>query len=279
MACLGSPARDCGTYSGLYTSFTECRDKSLNVEMAIVESDEMTWKVRTSQQVWIFFWLLAGGKLLTNEERSKRAAFGMFSLDYQLSSGLFGTFRIKKSCNSKALLTIMEAWTMSLGAKGGLDDWSCNSMTKGCWQFPANEWIKVNVDGLVLTMRQKVSIGGVVRGPNGAWMGGFEMKIGLSDIFQVEARALLEGLKFVWAQGYRQVEIESDNVLLIVVIQNGLAVSSKYSEVRQVYEWCFKVWDVTFHQILKDSNRVVGRIAKEAGGEMEQLIAYVDPSK
>ncbi|MBA0553487.1 hypothetical protein Golob_012665, partial [Gossypium lobatum] len=56
-------------------------------------------------------------------------------------------------------------------------------------------------------------------------------------------------------------------------------VSSKYSEVRQVYEWCFKVWDVTFYQILKDSNRVVGCIAKEAGGEIEQLITHVDPSK
>ncbi|MBA0610295.1 hypothetical protein Godav_011161 [Gossypium davidsonii] len=110
-------------------------------------------------------------------------------------------------------------------------------------------------------------------------MGGFEMKIGLSDIFQVEARALLGGLKFVWAQGYRQVEIESDNILLIIVIQNGLAVSSKYCEVHQVYEWCFKVWDMTFHQILKDSNRVVGRITKEARGEMEQLITHVDPSK
>ncbi|KAG8485410.1 hypothetical protein CXB51_021426 [Gossypium anomalum] len=75
----------------------------------------------------------------------------------------------------------------------------------------------------------------------------FEMKIRLSDIFQVEARALLEGLKFVWAQGYCQVEIESGSALLIVIIQNGLVVSSKYNEVCQVYEWCFKVWDVTFH--------------------------------
>ncbi|MBA0592823.1 hypothetical protein Gorai_009794 [Gossypium raimondii] len=44
------------------------------------------------------------------------------------------------------------------------------------------------------------------------------MMIGLSDIFQVKARALFEGLKFAWAQGFCQVEIESDNALLIAVI-------------------------------------------------------------
>ncbi|MFQ6637446.1 hypothetical protein Gotur_013202 [Gossypium turneri] len=53
-----------------------------------------------------------------------------------------------------------------------------------------------------------------MRGPNGGWMGGFEMMIGLSNIFQVKAQALFEGLKFAWAQGFCQVEIESDNSLL-----------------------------------------------------------------
>ncbi|MBA0623855.1 hypothetical protein Godav_009290, partial [Gossypium davidsonii] len=79
--------------------------------------------------------------------------------------------------------------------------------------------------------------------------------------------------------GYRQVEIERDNTLLIAVIQNRLAVSSKYSEVCQEYKWCFKDWDVAFRQILRDSNKVVDCIAKEARGEMEQLIIHVDPLK
>ncbi|MBA0760690.1 hypothetical protein Gotri_023418 [Gossypium trilobum] len=46
------------------------------------------------------------------------------------------------------------------------------------------------------------------------------MVVRLSDIFQIEARALLEGLKHAWAQGYHQVEIESDDSLLVAVIQN-----------------------------------------------------------
>ncbi|MBA0735816.1 hypothetical protein Gogos_019631 [Gossypium gossypioides] len=45
-------------------------------------------------------------------------------------------------------------------------------------------------------------------------MGGFEIVVGLVDIFKIEARALLEGLKFAWAKGYRRVKIENDNSIL-----------------------------------------------------------------
>ncbi|KAA3462750.1 reverse transcriptase [Gossypium australe] len=167
------------------------------------------------------------------------------------------------SGSSQSLLTSAEAWTRSLSVKGESDNWSCNSTTK------ANGWIKVNVDSSMSTTRPKATIEGVVRGPNGGWMGGFEMMIGLSDIFQVEARALFEGLKFAWAQGFCQVEIESDNALLIAVIQNGLAASSKYNKIRQIYAWCFKRWDVKFCQIMTDNNKVANRIAKKARGEMK----------
>ncbi|MBA0855099.1 hypothetical protein Goshw_009101, partial [Gossypium schwendimanii] len=66
--------------------------------------------------------------------------------------------------------------------------------------IPTHGWFKVNVDGLVLATRPKVAIGGVMRGSNGGWMGGFDMMIGMSNIFQVESWAMLEGLKLAWAQ-------------------------------------------------------------------------------
>ncbi|MBA0781807.1 hypothetical protein Gotri_002693 [Gossypium trilobum] len=69
-------------------------------------------------------------------------------------------------------------------------------MMKGCWQFPNHGWIKVNVDGSVPTFKPRATIGGVVRGPSGSWMAVFEMVVGLSNIFQIEARALFENLKF-----------------------------------------------------------------------------------
>ncbi|MBA0590994.1 hypothetical protein Gorai_019682 [Gossypium raimondii] len=49
------------------------------------------------------------------------------------------------------------------------------------------------------------------------------MVTGLIDIFQVEARAMLESLKIAWVRGFRQVEVESDNALLVDILRNGLA--------------------------------------------------------
>ncbi|MBA0580437.1 hypothetical protein Gorai_022653 [Gossypium raimondii] len=141
---------------------------------------------------------MAFGNLLYREAR------GMSFLAYRLFDGLFGILGMKSrnefftraSNNSHALLA-------SAGA--------CRSMTEGWWQFPIHGWVKVNVDGLVLNSKPRSAIGGVV-----------------------EAWTLLEGLKYAWAQGYHQVEIESDNSLLIVFIQNWLATTNNYSEVRLI---------------------------------------------
>ncbi|MBA0721414.1 hypothetical protein Golax_008959, partial [Gossypium laxum] len=53
---------------------------------------------------------------------------------------------------------------------------------------------------------------------------------------------MLEGLKLAWAQGFRQVELESDNAWLIDIIQNGLAVGNNCSKIRLILDWCSKDW-------------------------------------
>ncbi|MBA0702147.1 hypothetical protein Goari_020347 [Gossypium aridum] len=81
-------------------------------------------------------------------------------------------------------------------------------MTKYRWQFRNYGWVKVNVDGSVSTFKSRAAI----------------------------ARALLEGLKFAWAKGYRRVEIESDNSVLVAIIQNGLGANNNYNEIRLIQE-------------------------------------------
>ncbi|MBA0864965.1 hypothetical protein Goshw_007688, partial [Gossypium schwendimanii] len=105
--------------------------------------------------------------------------------------------------------------------------------------------MKVNVDDSVLTFESRAAIGGVLRGLNGSWMGVFDMVVGLLDIFKIEARALLEGLKFVWAKGYHKVEIKR--------------LGSKISA------------------ILRENNGVANRTTKEARGEMDHLIIHEEP--
>lgn len=41
-------------------------------------------------------------------------------------------------------------------------------------------------------------------------------------------------------------EIESDNFLLISVIQNGLTADNNHSKVRLIKDWYFKDWEVKY---------------------------------
>ncbi|MBA0803696.1 hypothetical protein Gohar_013882, partial [Gossypium harknessii] len=61
------------------------------------------------------------------------------------------------------------------------------------------------------------------------------MVTGLIDIFQVEAKAMLKGLKIAWVRGFRQVEVESDNALLVDILRNGLAGTNSIVEVRMIH--------------------------------------------
>ncbi|KAK5810994.1 hypothetical protein PVK06_026311 [Gossypium arboreum] len=56
------------------------------------------------------------------------------------------------------------------------------------------------------------------------------MVTSMASIFQIEARAILEGLKLAWMRGFRQVEVESDNALLINTIRNNFATNSNTIE-------------------------------------------------
>ncbi|MBA0572159.1 hypothetical protein Golob_002518 [Gossypium lobatum] len=98
----------------------------------------------------------------------------------------------------------------------------------------------------------------------------------MADIFQIEAQGILEGLKLAWMRGFRQVEMESDNALLIDTIRNDFVENSNIVEVRLIHEWCNRDWQVKLRHVRRESNKVVDCLAKTAGGGMTQLFELVD---
>ncbi|MBA0701147.1 hypothetical protein Goari_027443 [Gossypium aridum] len=103
------------------------------------------------------------------------------------------------------------------------------------------------------------------------------MVIGMADIFQIEVRAILEGLKLAWMRGFRQVEVESDNALLIDSIRNGFAANSNTVEVQLIHEWCNRDWQVKLRHVLRESNKVADCLEKTVEGGMNQLVVLADP--
>ncbi|KAK5813023.1 hypothetical protein PVK06_028469 [Gossypium arboreum] len=95
---------------------------------------------------------------------------------------------------------------------------------------------------LMSMSQSRVAIGGVIRGPQRGWLVGFGMVTGLVDIFQVEAKVMLEGLKLAYERGFRQVEVETDNALLLEILHFGFSCVNNIAEVRLLYTWIAKDW-------------------------------------
>lgn len=130
-------------------------------------------------------------------------------------------------------------------------------MTVRDWQRSEPGWVKLNVDGSVSNITSKAAVGRVVRDANGKWLTGLTMAMGMVEVFLVEARGVLEGMKLLWQKGYRQIEVNCDNALLIDTIRNGFAPVSNIREVRLIHEWCKKDWKVKFRHVLRDCNEDV----------------------
>lgn len=57
------------------------------------------------------------------------------------------------------------------------------------------------------------------------------MSFGTESVFTVESRALLEGLLLAWDKGYRGIEVESDNALLMELLLFGGGANNTLAEV------------------------------------------------
>ncbi|MBA0758181.1 hypothetical protein Gotri_021202 [Gossypium trilobum] len=99
----------------------------------------------------------------------------------------------------------------------------------------------------------------------------------MDEIFRIEARAIVEGMKLAWLKGYKQVEINCGNVMLIDTICNGFASISNIAEVRLIHKWCNKNWKVKFRHVLRGSNKVVDCLTKAAIGKLNQVVLFPIP--
>ncbi|KAH1056181.1 hypothetical protein J1N35_034246 [Gossypium stocksii] len=146
------------------------------------------------------------------------------------------------------------------------------------WQLPASGWVKVNVDGSVSHCHLRALVGGVIRGPSGGLLVGFTMATYMAGIYQIEARAVLEVLQLAWEKGFRRVEVESDNAMLIKSLQSSLAIVNNVKEIRMIHKYCFKNWRINFRHFQRGNNKVVDCLTKVAEGDLDQLMVLEEPS-
>ena len=82
------------------------------------------------------------------------------------------------------------------------------------------DWVKLNVDGSMISEMSSIVAGGVVRDHRKTWLIDFALKIGTGFVLEVELWGILEGLKLVWQQGLRKVIIESYSKSTMELLSN-----------------------------------------------------------
>ncbi|KAH1115585.1 hypothetical protein J1N35_008963 [Gossypium stocksii] len=62
------------------------------------------------------------------------------------------------------------------------------------------------------------------------------MTLGKEEVFRTEARSMLEELRLALDKGYRQVELESDNALLVELMLAGNSTASHIVELCAIHK-------------------------------------------
>ncbi|MBA0813702.1 hypothetical protein Gohar_027530 [Gossypium harknessii] len=127
---------------------------------------------------------------------------------------------------------------------------------------PEIGWVKLNTDDVVSLSSYLATIGGVIRDEDGNWLCGYAMILERDEVFRTEARSMLEGLRLAWEKRYRQVELESDNALLVELILSSKLIDSPLMEIRAIHTLLQRNWKVRICHIRRDHNAVTDFIAK-----------------
>lgn len=83
------------------------------------------------------------------------------------------------------------------------------------------DWVKLNTGwGASRGNPGEASRGGVLRGSRVSWVVGFGLRFGVQDAFFAELQAIHQGLQISWDPGYRQIILESDSQVRLMMIEN-----------------------------------------------------------
>ncbi|KAL9816790.1 putative reverse transcriptase domain, ribonuclease H domain, ribonuclease H-like superfamily [Arabidopsis thaliana] len=106
--------------------------------------------------------------------------------------------------------------------KGRSGTVSSNDILVG-WSVPAEGWLKLNTDGASRGNPGLSTAGGVLRGREGEWLGGFSLNIGRCTAPAAELWGVYYGLYLAWEKKVSRVELEVDSALVVGFLKTGVS--------------------------------------------------------
>ncbi|KAL9278245.1 putative ribonuclease H domain-containing protein [Arabidopsis thaliana] len=125
------------------------------------------------------------------------------------------------------------------------------------WQLPSLGWVKLSTDGASHGNPGLATAGGVIRGEEGEWLGGFALNKGICSAPMAELWGVYYGLVIAWERGFRRVELEVDSKLVMGFLQTGVTGMHPLSFlVRLCHGFISRDWLVRVTHVYREANRL-----------------------
>jgi ribonuclease HI len=142
------------------------------------------------------------------------------------------------------------------------------------WTPPQPGWVKLNTDGSS-RKHGRAGCGGLIRGVDKEWLGGFVKNIGSCAALVAELWGVLEGLKFARSKGFNKVEVSVDSMAVINSVKKGNGGSATgcrlVQRIRQLMELD---WEVNLSHGYREANRCANGLAKMSLNMHDQLVFF-----
>ncbi|KAK3222988.1 hypothetical protein Dsin_010013 [Dipteronia sinensis] len=111
------------------------------------------------------------------------------------------------NCPRKVILKFVEdCWNANYDLDKKVEEKICFL----AWNPPAQDWIKLNVDGSMSLVLGSITAGGVIMDHKRNWLDGFSLNKGVGSVIEVELWGIFEGLKIAWKTDHRKIVVESN---------------------------------------------------------------------
>ncbi|KAL4281030.1 hypothetical protein GQ457_03G026830 [Hibiscus cannabinus] len=129
------------------------------------------------------------------------------------------------------------------------------------WCKPRARWVKANADGASCIRSKKAAAGCVIRDEAGSWLFGFTRSIRVCSSLLAEVWAVHNLLLHAWNRGFWCVELETDNMEVVEILNSTSAALLENSLVNDLREFLARDWNVVFWHISREQNKVADALA------------------
>ncbi|CAN1177317.1 Putative ribonuclease H protein At1g65750, partial [Linum perenne] len=132
---------------------------------------------------------------------------------------------------------------------------------------PPVDWVKVNIDGSVLSPGNAAAVGGVLRDSEGWNLTAFAANLGSCSIMRAELRAAEIRLQLAWDMSVKMVIVELDSQAAISSIKGLGPLDSRHGPIiHHIQQLRAREWQVVFKHTYRETNRVVDLLAHMGHG-------------